>query len=121
MGNRVSICDVNEVLLRIKTAVATGRYQFIGRRKNLQSIATAGLLPEHVKQLILGLTFKSYLNGPEDDIDNNFVSGEVFLFGLALSGDEYYVKLKLFTRDDEESCTCISFHIAEKPLYYPYH
>lgn len=120
MGNQVSISDVNDALLRIKSAVASGRYQFINRRKNLTSLAAAGLLPKHVIQYILGLTYKQYLHGPEQESDASFFPGLVFVFGCQVCQDEFFVKVKLYQQSDEEWCTCLSFHIAEKPLYYPY-
>jgi hypothetical protein len=120
MGSKVPITEVNAALMRIKTAVSYGKYNFVNRQKNLSSMAAAGLLPDHVKQHILGLTYRQYLSGPEQETDSNFRPGDVYLFGLLIEGVEYYVKLKLVGQDGAEWCVCISFHPAERPLYYPY-
>ena len=120
MGKTVPFNQVKAYLLRIKQAVAAGRYQFIPRRKNVLSLAAVGLLPKHVKDYILRLTPQDYFNGPEDEIDQEFPPGEYVCFGCDIYGKEFYVKVKLEQNNGENYCVCISFHIADSPIYYPY-
>lgn len=77
MGIRVSISEVNSFLIKIKQAIAQGKYQFAERKKNIASLASVGLLPGHAKELILQLTYLDYLSGPEDEINPRFPPGEV--------------------------------------------
>lgn len=120
MGIQVSIIEVNKALIRIKSAITAGRYQFIGRRKNLDSMAAVGLLPRHVVQQILSLSYKNYLHGPEQEDNPDFPVGELFVFGCVINRIEFFIKLKLYQQGNGEWCTCLSFHFAEKPNYYPY-
>ncbi len=117
----IPIEDVKKYLLRIKEAVSSGKYRYEGRRwKNVRSLAVAGVLTRHVKEYILLLTYLDYFNGPEDERDPNFPPGKYVFFGLAINGHEFFIKLKLEKNDNEEWCVCISFHIAEGPIYYAY-
>lgn len=120
MGTQVSISEVNKALIRIKSAITAGRYQFINRKKNLESMAAAGLLPRHVVQQILSLSYKNYLHGPEQEKDSNFPDGELFIFGCVIDSFEFFIKLKLYQQSNGEWCTCLSFHFADRPNYYPY-
>lgn len=121
MSNWIQIPEVNIYLIRIKKAVSVGNYIIAERRDSyVTSLAKAGILSDQVKDYILKLTYKNYFNGPEDDKDLRFTSGECLFFGCVINGYEFYIKLKLIKNEDDETCICISFHIADKPIKYPY-
>ncbi len=120
MGNTIPVNEVNEYLLRIKLAVTSGNYRFVNRKKNLDSMALVGLLPKHVKECILDLTYLNYFNGPEEERDVGFAAGEYMFFGCEISGNEFFIKLKLEGGGGDETCVCISFHVAESKIFYPY-
>jgi len=121
MSDWIPIKNVNQYLLRIKEAISKGRYEYIGSRKeNVDSLAKAGLLPTHVKECILSLTYLDYFNGPEEEKDPRYPKGEYMFFGCNINGYEFYIKVKLLNRDLEEFCICLSFHIAKGPINYPY-
>lgn len=121
MGNWISFEEVNRYLIRIKNAIAEDRFSFEGDRiKNRNSLSRAGIFAKHVKDQILLITYLDYFNGPEEEKDKHFPPGEVLFFGCNINNHEFFIKLKLFEEDDGESCVCISFHIAEKPIIYPY-
>lgn len=110
---------VNEYLIRIKEVVSKGNFKFIGnRRKNRNSCAKAGILFRHVKDYVLELTYLDYLNGPEPERDVRYPPGEIMFFGLNINGINFFIKLKLENDETGENCICISFHEAEKPIYY---
>ncbi|MBS4029872.1 MAG: hypothetical protein KGZ63_00365 [Clostridiales bacterium] len=69
MGTQVPRDEVNKYLIRIKKAFSKNQYEFIGRRKNIDAMSRAGILPSHTREIILGLTFKNYLAGPESERD----------------------------------------------------
>ncbi|MCL0080971.1 hypothetical protein M1N64_01900 [Peptococcaceae bacterium] len=107
-------------MLRIKTAVSNGKYRFVQRRKNLKSLARAGLLPVHVKDYIMQLSYLDYFNGPEPEKDNRYPDGEYMFFGCEINQLKFFIKIKLEMRNNEDYCMCISFHIAESTIYYKY-
>lgn len=120
MGTQISTHEVKKYLVRIKTAISEGRYQFIQRRKNMESLSKVGLLVDHVKEILLGLTYSDYFNGPEPEDDEDYEPGEYLFFGCDVHENEFFVKFKLEQLIDNEKCICLSFHIAEKKIYYPY-
>jgi hypothetical protein len=90
------------------------------RKENIDSLAKTGLLPKHVKEYILNLTYLDYFNGPEEEKDPRYPEGEYMFFGCFINSFEFYIKIKLYKRDLEEGCICLSFHIAKGPIRYPY-
>ncbi len=120
MSNWIPKDLVNNYLLRIKDTVVKDRYKFINRRKNINSLARVGLMPKDRKDIILSLTYLDYFNGPEDEKDPNFPSGEYMFFGCTIDNYEFFIKTKLYINDNKESCLCMSFHIAEGPIIYPF-
>ncbi len=120
MGIQITPDEVNKYLIKIKKALSANRYQFIERRKNIDAMSRVGILPSHTKEIILGLTYKNYLSGPEPERDKRFSEGEYMLFGCEVSGLEFFVKIKIMMQDGEDFCRCISFHDPEKKNYYPY-
>ncbi len=81
LGTQISTHEVKKYLVRIKTAISEGRYQFVQRRKNMESLSKAGLLVDHVKEILLGLTYSDYFNGPEPEDDEYYEPGEYLFFG----------------------------------------
>lgn len=122
MSDWISTNQVNSYLLRIKAAIAKGKYKFLdSRRKNIDSLAMVGLLPHHAKEFILALTYHNYFNGPEPEESNGYPPGECMFFGCTVQSLEFYVKIKLCKEENSDYCYCLSFHIAENKIVYPYH
>ncbi|MHB0981306.1 MAG: toxin [Thermoleophilia bacterium] len=107
----------NQVLLFLELMKTTARRQFVfvGREKNLTTLANLGINRKHAESLVLGLKPEDYVSGPETDHNNP--SLDVWVFGLEVSGCEIYVKLQLLL--DPECCVCVSFHEPERPMHYP--
>lgn len=85
--------------------------------KNLNSLATFGLTTENRKELLLSLTVEDYFSGPEPD---HSFPGDVWKFGKEVGGEEVYIKLKIEDQGHRKVAKCLSFHIAEREIYYPY-
>ncbi|MFZ3170642.1 MAG: hypothetical protein WA118_01430 [Carboxydocellales bacterium] len=120
MGNKIPIGEINGFLLRIKQAFTQEQFRFEERKKNIASLSRVGLKPSHIKEYILGLTYKDYLCGPEAERDTRFPPGDYFLFGFNIDGYEFQIKIKIEDNSGGDFCVCISFHIAERPNHYPY-
>lgn len=121
MSGWISKEEVNNYLIRIKTAISEGRYIWRGnRKKNLDALARAGLLIKHVPGIIMQLTYLNYFNGPEPEENEQFLPGEYMFFGHSINGYEFYIKVKIEKQENEEFCMCLSFHNPEKPIIYAF-
>lgn len=101
-----------------KERVTKFGFRFVERKKNLAALAADGMTTDDVRRILLKLTYKNYFCGPEDDRDEPG-TGQVWSFGVKFLGKEYYVKLKV-PDEDYLPVKVISFHRAEKRIYYPY-
>ena len=86
------------------------------RGKNLQTLATLEITPTYRKQVILNIEPEDYSEGPIVDTLNKM--GEMWVFGKNVKGQEVYIKITLGLPNS--STICISFHIAEHPMTYPF-
>ena len=120
MGNIISLDEVKKYLIRIKQSITKGNYRFEGRRKNLRSLGKIGILPSHVKEVVLQLTCLDYFNGPEEEQNTAFPPGEYMFFGCQVESYEFFVKLKIEKVEDDDYCVCIAFHIAERKIFYAF-
>ena len=86
------------------------------RGKNLQTLATLEIAPTYRKQVILTIEPEDYSEGPVVDTLNKM--GEMWVFGKNVKGQEVYIKITLGLPNS--STICISFHIADHPMNYPF-
>ena len=85
------------------------------RGKNMQTLATLEITPMFRDKVILKLGVEDYSEGPLIDSINNF--GELWVFGKDVKNNEVYIKISL---DAGTNALCISFHIAEYKMQFPY-
>ena len=95
---------------------AQRNFKFIKREKWPDPIARLGITPKQAKQEIMELTYEHYCSGPVPDTGPK--GGELWEFGKTIEGMEIFIRLKVVLQ--HEMAKCQSFHIAEKPLQYPY-
>ena len=95
---------------------AQNDFKFIEREKSLDSIARLGITLKQAKQEIMGLTYEHYCRGPVPDTGRK--GGELWEFGKTIEGKEIFIRLKVVLQ--HKIAKCQSFHIAERPLQYPY-
>ena len=111
-----SIEEVEKFLHRMKEKI-----RFFGiiyrddRGKNMQTLATLEITPMFRDKVILKLGVEDYSEGPLIDSLNNF--GELWVFGKDVKNNEVYIKISL---DAGTNALCISFHIAEYKMQFPY-
>lgn len=86
------------------------------RGKNTQTLEELEIIPMHRRVVIESLTVEDYVQGPVIDELNRL--GEMWVFGKDVKGREIYIKIALGCEGSQT--ICISFHIAEHPLYYPF-
>lgn len=113
MKNSADPQDIVDYLIKIKRLIKDGKYDFVPRKKCLQSLASHGLTVKDAKDEILSLTARDYYKGPKEDYDVNR-PGDVWEFKKNIDGTKFYIKIKIEKRDnDEEFVKCFGFHEDE--------
>ncbi len=86
------------------------------RGKNQQTLFQLEISPAYRVEVIQTLQAKDYSEGPIIDTLNHL--GEMWVFGKNVKNQEVYIKI---TMGEPNSHTiCISFHIAEHKINYPF-
>ena len=109
--------QVEAFLVRLKEKIQVFDIVFRDDRgTNLQTLATLEIAPIYRKQVILNIDPEDYSEGPIVDTLNKM--GEMWVFGKDVKGHEVYIKITLGFPNN--STICISFHLAEHPMNYPF-
>ena len=85
------------------------------RGKNAQALINLEITPKYRDSVIINLEVEDYSEGPV--IDTFYRCCEMWVFGKDVKGQEVYIKITL---GKGSSALCISFHIAERPMNYPF-
>lgn len=86
------------------------------RPKNRAALVQLELSHLQRELVIKSLQAQDYVEGPLVDELNKM--GEMWVFGKDVKGREVYIKITLGNENGQT--ICISFHIAENPLKYPF-
>jgi hypothetical protein len=109
--------EVQRFLLNFKEKVKIYDVVFRDDRgKNLQTLADLDITPKYRKDIIMKLKVQDYSEGPIIDALNKF--GEMWVFGKDVKGQDIYIKIMMGLPNS--STICISFHIAEHKMNYPF-
>jgi hypothetical protein len=110
--------DVIRFLNKLKPKMSVFGIIFIDKRpKNLQTLTDLEITPAEREQIIQNLAPEDYYKGPQPE---HFFGGDARMweFGKTIKSREVYIKITL-GRENQEAI-CISFHIAERPITYPF-
>jgi hypothetical protein len=86
------------------------------RGKNQATLQELEIVPSYRTVVIENLRVEDYVQGPVVDELNRL--GEMWVFGKDVKGREIYIKVMI--SGGTSQTICISFHIAEHPLIYPF-
>ena len=86
------------------------------RGKNNRALEELEIVPSYRKVIIENLMVEDYVEGPVVDTLNHF--GEMWVFGKDVKGREVYIKIMISNVNGQT--ICISFHLAEVKLSYPF-
>ena len=86
------------------------------REKNKETLRLLEISPLQREVIVKTLQAQDYVEGPIIDVLNK--EREMWVFGKDVKEREVYIKITLGYENGQT--ICISFHIAEKPLVYPY-
>lgn len=108
--------EVEAFLKKWKSACAN-QLSIVQRAKNRDSLACLGWTFTTAKEKLKTLTVQNYIKGPEPDRDK---PGEFWFFGINSTQGDVYVKVKIFECAGKYFAKCVSFHLAEYEIKYPY-
>ena len=117
MGTMVTIDEVKAFLeqFNVKAQVYGIRFRN-DREKNKETLRLLEISPLQREVIVKTLQAQDYVEGPIIDVLNK--EREMWVFGKDVKEREVYIKITLGYENGQT--ICISFHIAEKPLVYPY-
>ena len=86
------------------------------RGKNRETLLQLDITPLQREVIVKNLLVHDYVEGPViAELNKN---GEMWVFGKDVKGREVYIKITLGYENGQT--ICISFHVAEHPLKYPF-
>ena len=109
--------EVNSFLNEFKVKMEIWDIVFMDTRpKNLQTLADLEITSFKRKAIIKELTVQDFSEGPIEEIV--FMGSSMWVFGKEIKGKEIYIKISMGFASKQT--LCISFHIAEFPMSYPF-
>lgn len=86
------------------------------RPKNAQTLASLEISPAERTTVIRTLSVEDYSEGPIEDII--YKGKDLWVFGKRIKNQEVYIKITLGIQNKQT--ICISFHLSEYPMKYPF-
>jgi len=86
------------------------------RGKNTKTLAELEISPTERKRILEELVVTDYSEGPLEDILNK--GNDMWVFGKTVKKREVYIKITMGIEGSR--VVCISFHIAEHLMNYPF-
>ena len=108
--------DVEQFLNQFKVKLKVFDVVYIGRGKNAQALLDMEWVPAARTKILENLEAEDYCEGPLEETFHG--SGNMWVFGKEVSGKEIYIKVAM--GQPNNSVICISFHLAEHLLVYPF-
>lgn len=109
--------DINLFLNDFKTKLELWGIVFMDdRAKNTKTLAYLELTPIQRKKVLKELEIRDYSEGPI--LDKQFLGSNLWVFGKVIKQAEVYIKISMGLPNKQT--ICISFHIAEHPMKFPY-
>jgi hypothetical protein len=86
------------------------------RGKNTQTLLALELPAIERKNILAKLQLEDFSEGPLEE--KLYKGSEMWIFGKNIKGYEIYIKISLGMNNS--NVLCISFHVAEHPMIYPF-
>ena len=90
--------------------------RFENRQKNTQALFDLELASNDRIKIIDSLKAIDYSEGPNKD--NMGIQSDMLIFGKTINESEVYIKINMGNVNNQ--VICISFHLSEKPMNYPF-
>lgn len=85
------------------------------RKKNIDAITALDIQPIQRTKVVMSLTTQDFSEVLTDTLNK---SSDMWVFGKNFKNKEIYIKITM--SDSVKQTICISFHIAEHPIKYPF-
>lgn len=108
--------DVKSFLDNLRLKIDVFGIVYLGRNKNLQTLLDLDILPSSRTKIIKELKVEDYSEGPLAENMNGWQ--DMWIFGKQIKGTEVYIKVTMGNENNKS--ICISFHIAEHKMLYPF-
>ncbi len=109
--------EVEQFLKEFKEKMRITRVFFRDDRgKNAQTLADLEIRPIEREKILEKLDLKDYSDGPLED--TLYKKSYLWVFGKEIKNNEIYIKISIGY--GEGGVLCISFHIAEYKMIYPF-
>jgi hypothetical protein len=109
--------EVEKYLKGLKVKMEVFGILFLDDRgKNQQTLHDLEISPGKRKEIIANLKAEDYSEGPLKEKMRGILP--MWVFGKEVKENEVYIKISMGMTNN--SAVCISFHIAEYPINYPY-
>ena len=108
--------EIERFLAEIREKIRVFGIVFRPRKKNLDALLELDIVPIDRINYLCKLTSENYYRGPRNDTHNPD-RPDYYEFGMQIKGVEVYIKISLGLND--KPVDCMSFHNAERPIWYP--
>ena len=108
--------DVKSFLDNLRLKIDIFGIVYLGRNKNLHTLLDLDILPSSRTKIIKELKVEDYSEGPLAENMNGWQ--DMWIFGKQIKGTEVYIKVTMGNENNKS--ICISFHIAEHKMLYPF-
>lgn len=116
MQNKTTKSEVEKFLVDFHQKMKVFGILFLGREKNFQTLAELEITAHTREKVLEELSAEDFSEGP---LEENFYGGkEMWVFGKTLKQKEIYIKITMGMQGS--NCICISFHLAEHRMKYPF-
>ena len=113
----VSKQEVEKYLKELKVKINIFGILFLDDRgKNQQSLYDLEISPNKRIEIINKIKVEDYSEGPLEEKMRGILP--MWVFGKEVKKNKVYIKISMGM--ENKSAVCISFHIAEHPIKYPY-
>jgi hypothetical protein len=86
------------------------------RGKNSQALLDLEISPYQRSEIIKTIEAKNYSEGPL--VEKLYDGSDMWVFGKEVKGKDVYIKISMGFKDSP--VICISFHIAERKMNFPF-
>lgn len=107
--------DVESFLRDLKSKMNVFDVFFADRDKNLQALADLEISASMRTEVLKNLEVGDYYKGPSKDRDQG---PDLWEFGKFVNRKEVYIKVHM--GNENRPVICVSFHLAERAIKYPF-
>jgi hypothetical protein len=109
--------EVEKYLKELKVKIDIFGILFLDDRgKNQQTLHDLEISPAKRNEIISSLKVEDYSQGPLDEKMRGILP--MWVFGKQVKKNEVYIKVSM--GNENNGAVCVSFHIAEHPMNYPF-